>query len=134
MPLQPARHFTQQKTNQHFVLNGIKPTKEERLAIAKATEGQRTNPLWLKYKKRRVTASNFGSVLRAVNTNLFYPSLFKMLLGEYSSSERAASVQWGIDHESCATEVVREDCQARKLNKEDAVDSCKWRKVIKEVR
>ena len=31
-------------------------------------------------------------------------------------------------------EVVREDCQARKLNKEDAVDHCKWRKVIKDVR
>jgi len=31
-------------------------------------------------------------------------------------------------------EVVREDCQARKLTKEDAVDHCKWRKVIKEVR
>ena len=31
-------------------------------------------------------------------------------------------------------EVVREDCQARKLNKEDAVDRCKWRKVTKEVR
>jgi len=30
-------------------------------------------------------------------------------------------------------EVVQEDCQARKLNKEDAMDSCKWRKVIKEV-
>jgi len=30
-------------------------------------------------------------------------------------------------------EVVREDCQARKLNKEDAMDHCKWRKVIKEV-
>ena len=30
-------------------------------------------------------------------------------------------------------EVVRKDCQARKLNKEDAVDHCKWRKVIKEV-
>ena len=27
-------------------------------------------------------------------------------------------------------EVVREDCQARKLNKEDAVDHCKWRKMI----
>jgi len=26
-------------------------------------------------------------------------------------------------------EVVQEDCQARKLNKEDAVDRCKWRKV-----
>ena len=31
-------------------------------------------------------------------------------------------------------EVVRENCQARKLNKEDAMDRCKWRKVIKEVR
>jgi len=31
-------------------------------------------------------------------------------------------------------EVVRQDCQARKLNKEDAVDRCKWRKVIKEAR
>jgi len=31
-------------------------------------------------------------------------------------------------------EVVREDCQERKLNKEDAVDRRKWRKVIKEVR
>ena len=30
--------------------------------------------------------------------------------------------------------VVREDYQARKLNKEDAMDSCKWRKVINEAR
>ena len=31
-------------------------------------------------------------------------------------------------------EVVREDCQVRKLNKEVAVDRCKWRKVIRDVR
>ena len=31
-------------------------------------------------------------------------------------------------------EVVREDCQARKLNKADAMDRCNWRKVIKEAR
>ena len=31
-------------------------------------------------------------------------------------------------------EVVREDCQTRKLNKEDAMDRCKWRKMIKEAR
>ena len=31
-------------------------------------------------------------------------------------------------------EVVREDCQARKLKKEDAMDRCKWRKMIKEAR
>jgi len=30
-------------------------------------------------------------------------------------------------------EVVPEDCQARKMNKEDAMDRCKWRKVIKDV-
>ena len=28
-------------------------------------------------------------------------------------------------------EVVREDCQACKLNKEDAMDRCKWRKVTR---
>jgi len=31
-------------------------------------------------------------------------------------------------------EVVREDCQACKMNKEDAIDRCKWRKLIKDVR
>jgi len=31
-------------------------------------------------------------------------------------------------------EVVREDCQARKINKEDAMDRCKWRRMIKDVR
>jgi len=32
------------------------------------------------------------------------------------------------------TEVVKEDCQARKLNTEDAMDSSKWRKLINDVR
>ena len=31
-------------------------------------------------------------------------------------------------------EVVKKDCQARKLNKEDAVEHSKWRKLIKDVR
>jgi len=31
-------------------------------------------------------------------------------------------------------EVVREDCQARKLNTKDAMDHSKWRKMIKEAR
>jgi len=31
------------------------------------------------------------------------------------------------------TEVVREDCQAHKLKKEDAMDRSKWRKLIKDV-
>jgi len=31
------------------------------------------------------------------------------------------------------TEVVKKNCQARKLNKEDAMDHSKWRKLIKDV-
>ena len=31
------------------------------------------------------------------------------------------------------TEVVKEDCQARKLNKEDVMDRSKWRNLIKDV-
>ena len=31
-------------------------------------------------------------------------------------------------------EVVEKDCQARKLNEEDAIDRSKWRKLIKDVR
>ena len=31
-------------------------------------------------------------------------------------------------------EVVKEDCQARKLNTEDAMDSSIWRKLMKDVR
>jgi len=31
-------------------------------------------------------------------------------------------------------EVEREDCHACKINKEDAIDRCKWRKMIKDVR
>ena len=31
-------------------------------------------------------------------------------------------------------EVVKEDCQAHKLNTEDVVDRSKWRKLIKDVR
>jgi len=31
-------------------------------------------------------------------------------------------------------EVIREDCQARKMNEVDAIDRCKWRKMIKDVR
>jgi len=31
-------------------------------------------------------------------------------------------------------EVVREDCQAHQMNKQDAIDRCKWRKMTKDVR
>jgi len=30
-------------------------------------------------------------------------------------------------------EIVEKDCQARKLNREDATDRARWRKMIKDV-
>ena len=30
------------------------------------------------------------------------------------------------------TEVVRKDCQGHKLNRDDAMDCCRWRKQIKD--
>ena len=38
-----------------------------------------------------------------------------------------------VDYRLFSSE-IREDCQARKLNKEEAMDRCKWRKMIKEAR
>ena len=54
------------------------------------------------------------------------PLLFVIVILDFSRPRGRPKKTW--------KEVVREDCQARKLNKEDAMDRCKWRKVIKEAR
>ena len=48
--------------------------------------------------------------------------------------EARIRIGWNKFRQKTWKEVVREDCQARKLNKEDAMDRCKWRKMIKEAR
>ena len=48
--------------------------------IADATVGQRGNILYLKYKKFRLTASNFGYILKAMSRRSYPPSLFGRLL------------------------------------------------------
>jgi len=44
------------------------------------------------------------------------------------------SMMFGVQDQRRPGEVVREDCEACKMNKEDAMDHCKWRKMIKDVR
>ena len=65
------------------------------------------------HSTRKLLRSKITKVLSAVLKNKFV-ALFIIIFGTPS--------------------FPAEDCQARKLNKEDAVDRCKWRKVIKEVR
>jgi len=46
---------------------------------------------------------------------------------------RGIRIGWNKFRQMTWREVVREYCQARKLNKEDAMDHCKWGKLIKDV-
>ena len=70
--------------------------KEEDVSrISEITIGQRDNPAWHMARRGRLTASNFGSVLKAKRIT---PSLLKRLLGEYDLS-RVKAVQWGVNNE-----------------------------------
>ena len=65
------------------------------LKISDITIGQRNNPTWHLTRRGRLTASNFGCVLRAKRVT---QSLLKRLLGEYDLSGVKA-VQWGVNNE-----------------------------------
>ena len=67
--------------------------------ISQLTVGQRENPVWHLARRGRLTASNFGSVLKAKRVT---PSLVKRLLGEYDLS-RVKAVQLGVNNEKEAT-------------------------------
>ena len=72
-----------------------KISREQIQTISETTVGQRDNPAWHLARKGRLTASNFGCVLKAKRVN---PSLLKRLLGEYDLS-RVKAVQWGVNNE-----------------------------------
>ena len=69
--------------------------EEDILKISRITVGQRDNPAWHLARRGRLTASNFGSVLKAKRVT---PSLLKRLLGGYDLS-RVKAVQWGVNNE-----------------------------------
>ena len=70
-------------------------SSEDIVKISDLTVGQRDNPAWHLARKGRLTASNFGVVLKAKRVT---PSLLKRLLGEYDLS-RVKAVQWGVNNE-----------------------------------
>lgn len=52
--------------------------------VAALTVGQTNNPLWLIARKHRLTASNFGRIIKAHRRSRFPPSLFQTLTGNKS--------------------------------------------------
>jgi len=81
------------------------PLSKEQLAnIEENTRMQQDNPLWRLYRPGRITASNFGNVIKCLEANRKpSPSLLKTLLGEYNAAG-ARPVQWGQVHEKTAVE------------------------------
>jgi len=93
-------------SNRDVFLQKIQVTQEQRKWVAEKTKDQRQNHFWGRYRRLRLTGSNFGKVLQAIERNKntgrpFPPSLFKSLKGEYNLQKRDAII-WGQMHEKTA--------------------------------
>ncbi|XP_062844682.1 interferon-induced very large GTPase 1-like [Trichomycterus rosablanca] len=81
------------------ILSSMKVSVEERKAIQVATVGQNTNPLWHTLRQGRLTASNFGAVLPALQKGRnVAPSTFNRLL-DPKPLDNIPAIQWGRDNE-----------------------------------
>lgn len=78
------------------LLEQMKLTEEQQCAVQKATIGQRENPSWQLLRKGRLTASNFGVILKSKRAT---PSLMKRLSAEYDLSG-VQSINWGVVNEA----------------------------------
>ena len=91
-----------------FLCNKIAVATEQIVGVEAITRGQSKNPSWALLRNGRITASNFGAVLRPCLANRQpSKSLFASLLGQYDLSGQHA-IQWGIMHEAIAVSVYAE--------------------------
>ncbi|XP_063046180.1 uncharacterized protein LOC134440153 isoform X1 [Engraulis encrasicolus] len=94
-----SQEYSDAQDKEDFIMTSLAVSQQQKEAIERATVGQTSNALWAAYRKKRITASNFGLVLSAVRRQSFPPSLFKTLLGEYNPKQGACACDWGIVHE-----------------------------------
>ncbi|KAL0970543.1 hypothetical protein UPYG_G00243550 [Umbra pygmaea] len=100
--------YAQAEDKALFVLSSLAVNSRGQQQIERDTVGQAKNALWSAYRKKRITASNFGLVLAAVKRNSYPPSLFKTLLGQYNLKEGSKACDWGILHEPRAKQLYTE--------------------------
>ncbi|KAK4881651.1 hypothetical protein RN001_004970, partial [Aquatica leii] len=67
------------KHNIKYFKDKVSVNQEKIKLIAEETKGQVSNYRWLMWRKNRLTASQFGIILKACARNKFPPSLFKTL-------------------------------------------------------
>ena len=90
------------KTN--YLIEKLRISEDQRVAVNTATIGQRDNPSWQMKSKGRLTASNFGSVLKCKRVTV---SLIKPILGQCDLS-RVQAINWGIINENEAKKVLQQ--------------------------
>lgn len=91
-----SKEFVDSGLDLNFLLEKLKITDQQQVAVHEATIGQRDNPKWHVLRRGRLTASNFGHVLNAKRAT---PSLIKRVMGQYNLS-RVKAISWGISNES----------------------------------
>ena len=82
---------------EYFIRN-VKVGQDIIKEVSALTTGQRDNPAWHLARKGRLTASNFGAVLKAKRVT---QALTTRLLGDYDLS-RVRAIAWGVDNEEMA--------------------------------
>ncbi|XP_065191124.1 uncharacterized protein LOC135822310 [Sycon ciliatum] len=93
-----------------YVCTRLSVSAAQIVAVEKATHGQNSNATWSLLRKGRITASNFGPVLKTISSGRQpSKSLFTRLLGQYDLSGQKA-IQWGLMHESTAV-ACYEECE-----------------------
>ena len=76
-------------------------TQEEILEIEKNTRDQSSNDQWFDERKKRLTASNFGAVIKR-KKSIHPKSLLEKIHNQHRQSNPPAPCKWGLDKEENA--------------------------------
>ena len=85
-----------------YFIKNVKVGQDKIKEVSAVTTGQRNNPAWYLARKGRLTASNFGAVLKAKGVT---QALTTRLLGDYDLS-RVRAIAWGVDNEEMAIKAL----------------------------
>ena len=84
-------------------------TREDRNGYEARTKLQAACPLWHELRKGRLTASNFGKIIKR-NSNNSSKGLLNSLLHPSIGRNPPDPIKWGLHHEDIACEVYRTFC------------------------
>ena len=87
-------------------------SKEKVKAIEKETMGQSCNKKWFVERRKRLTSSNFGLVIKR-RMHIYPKSILNKVLGNKRVTTKACC--WGLDNEIVAKEKYNEKCPQAKL-------------------